>query len=338
MRKISYLFILLGILTACGGNAQPVITTFQPTNTLPATETMAAPTAAVIAAVSHPTQAATVTEEPTTPTPGPSPTSLLAPTVMAPPQTQAATRAATLSSLQVEYFTTDTEAARPGDNVTLFWSTRGADTVRLYRVNADEERISRWDVPVSGQLTVSTRSGDQDMARFLLVAENEDNDVEQTLSIPMSCADLWFFDPAPDACAADLPQVSNQAEQVFERGRMIWIENQDQIYVIFEDGGSPGWATYPDNFSEGEPERDDSLAPPAGMDQPIRGFGLVWRTNTGVRDRLGWATSPEIPYEGMYQMDSTEATMYLRARDSNILALNAETDEWEVMPVGTPVP
>jgi hypothetical protein len=77
------------------------------------------------------------------------------------------------------------------------------------------------------------------------------------------------------------------------------------------------------------------------MDQPIRGFGLVWRTNTGVRDRLGWATSPEIPYEGMYQMDSTEAsiaTMYLRARDSNILALNAETDEWEVMPVGTPVP
>jgi hypothetical protein len=68
----------------------------------------------------------------------------------------------------------------------------------------------------------------------------------------------------------------------------------------------------------------------------VRGFGLVWRSNPRVQDRLGWAVTPEVAFEGMFQADSIEpsvATLYLRARDGGIMALNALTDGWELLPV-----
>jgi hypothetical protein len=163
--------------------------------------------------------------------------------------------------------------------------------------------------------------------------------VEQLLLVPLQCGDIWFFEPAPNACAAGDPQLSNQAEQSFERGRMIWVETLDQIYVVFEDGGDPGWAAYPDDFNEGDPERDDTLIPPSGLSQPVRGFGLIWRENPRVQERLGWATTSEIAFEGMYQSDAAEpdvATLYLRMRDGGIIALNSQTSAWEVLP--PPVP
>jgi hypothetical protein len=152
----------------------------------------------------------------------------------------------------------------------------------------------------------------------------------------MQCPEGWFFDPAPDSCPGAPPQFSTEAEQTFERGRMIWVEAQDRIYVIFEDGIAPEWAQYPDDFNDGDPALDESLVAPPGLQQPVRGFGLVWRSNPRVQDRLGWAVTPEVAFEGMFQADSIEpsvATLYLRARDGGIMALNALTDGWELLPV-----
>jgi hypothetical protein len=122
---------------------------------------------------------------------------------------------------------------------------------------------------------------------------------------------------------------------------MIWVDAQDRIYVVFDDGGVPTWAQYPDNFREGDQESDETLVPPPGLLQPVRGFGLIWRGNPRVRDRLGWATTPEVAFEGMVQADSIElsvATLYLRARDGGILALNALDDDWEMLPPSTASP
>jgi len=332
MRAVVVMGLGIVLLSACGGNAQPSIVTIAPSLT---PTVQPSPTDPVASVVSRNTPTPVPTRRPVTPTPGPSPTSPLAPTLSPAPSTLTATSAPTLAGLSIEYFTTDTASVRPGDNVTLFWSTRGAVRARIYRVDAEGERIWRWDVNASGKLTVSTRSGDRDVARFLLEAESGSQMVEQPLLIPLLCPETWYFDPAPDACPANSPQVSMQAEQIFEHGRMIWVETLDRVYVIFEDGRSPVWAQYPDNFEEGDPDRDDSLTAPPGLLQPIRGFGLVWRTNERIRDRLGWATSPEVAFEGMYQSDSAEpsvATLYLRTRDGAILALDALNDEWEVLP------
>ena len=80
--------------------------------------------------------------------------------------------------------------------MTLFWSARGADQTRIYRVDAQGERIWRWDVNATGKLTVSTRPEDRDVARFVLVIEADGTEVEQPLLIPMQCPEVWFFDPA----------------------------------------------------------------------------------------------------------------------------------------------
>ncbi len=327
------LFALVVALSGCGGNTQPAIMTFAPASTptdIP-TPTVTVGTGSALAVTATPVP----THPPTTRTPGPSPTNPVAPTQSPAPATETATRAPTRAGVSIEYFTTNSATVKPGDNVTLFWSVRGASVARVYRVDEAGERIWRWDVNGSGQLTVGTRAQDRDVARFLLEADAGGGTVEQPLLIPLSCPENWFFDPAPEACPAASPQVTMQAEQTFERGRMIWVEAQDRIYVIFEDGASPAWAMYPDDFEEGDPERDDSIVPPSGMQQPVRGFGLVWRTNQRVRDRLGWAISPEVAFEGMFQADAGDlsvATLYLRMRDGGIIALDALTGDWEILP------
>jgi len=336
MRAALMFGVGLLILAACGGNTQPSVVTVAPSPTF-----TAVPSAVVVAVAPTATITPLPTRPTTTPSPGPSPTNPLAPTLSPAPATLTATRVPTLAGLSVEYFTTDTEYAKPGENVTLFWSIRGADSARIYRLDADDERIWRWDVNISGQLTIGTRSGDRDVARFLLEGEVAGATVEQILLIPLQCPEVWYFDPAPEACPAEPPQFTLQAEQTFEQGRMIWVEALDRIYVVFEDGASPAWAQYPDNFSDGDAERDDALSPPEGLQQPIRGFGLVWRTNTRVQERLGWATSPEIAFDGMFQSDSAEpsvATMYFRMRDGGIIALDAYNDAWDVLPASGAVP
>ncbi len=324
---------VLLIFAGCGGNAQPAIVTVVPTATPTALPTL---TQTHAAGFSWVTATSLPTALPLTATPGPSPTSPLAPTLSPAPATLTATRVPTRAGLSVEYFTTDSETARPGDTVTLFWSVRGANTARIFRLDADEERVEPgWDVRASGKLTVRTRPQDREVARFVLVAWVGEAEVQQVLLIPLQCGETWFFDPAPETCPAEPPQVSLEAEQTFEHGRMIWVQAQDRIYVIFDDGRTPAWARYPDNFEEGDPERDDSVIPPPSLLQPVRGFGLVWRSNERVRDRLGWATSPEVAFDGMFQSDSPEpsvATFYVRTRDGDILALDAQTQTWDVLP------
>lgn len=93
------------------------------------------------------------------------------------------------------------------------------------------------------------------------------------------------------------------AEQVYENGRMMWIQPVAQIWVMVGDESSGGdWSRYEDTFVEGEdPETDPSLTPPPGRFQPERGFGKLWRENTDVREALGWAITPEFGYISQYE-------------------------------------
>ncbi len=329
------LLTLALLLAACGAAAQPTIVTLAPSATPTPDHTS---TAVALAATPTVTPTATPTEPPPV-DPDAEPTRIVAPTFSPVPVLHTATVAPTLAGLAVDYFTTDVPSVMPGENVTLYWSVRGADRAQIYRLDEEGERIWRWDVAAEGRLTVATRDTDRTAAGFLITAEAGGATVEERLLIPLTCDEPWFFTPPPDACPVAPPVVSTEAEQTFERGRMIWVEERDMIYVIFEDGGSPGWAQYPDNFEEGMPEQDENLVPPPGLSQPVRGFGLVWRSTPRVQERLGWATTPEVPFEGLLQTDSANpgtATLYLRMRDGGILALDAATNTWEMLPMPAP--
>lgn len=93
------------------------------------------------------------------------------------------------------------------------------------------------------------------------------------------------------------------AEQLFQRGRMFWVQPTQQIWVLALNGeGRGAWTIYPDTFRDDtDPELDASLVAPDGLLQPTRGFGKLWRTNQEVRDALGWATTPEFGYVSRYE-------------------------------------
>lgn len=94
------------------------------------------------------------------------------------------------------------------------------------------------------------------------------------------------------------PENVQMVYQPFENGVMVWVESTRQIYVFYNDGG---WQLFDDTFEEGMMEVDHSLSPPAGRQQPVRGFGKVWREAEGVKDRIGWANDKEYPIDGQVQ-------------------------------------
>ena len=63
----------------------------------------------------------------------------------------------------------------------------------------------------------------------------------------------------------------------------------------------------------------------------MRGFGLVWRQNSDVRSRLGWAIDQETGFSAVIQgtMLFKYNSTYLRALDGNVWHLLAERSGWE---------
>jgi serine/threonine protein kinase len=88
------------------------------------------------------------------------------------------------------------------------------------------------------------------------------------------------------------------AWEPFEGGQMLWRDDLRRIYVLHQAGS---WRVYDDNWREGDLVWDADLVPPAGLYQPVRGFGLTWREEAGVRDALGWATAEESSFSATFQ-------------------------------------
>jgi hypothetical protein len=94
------------------------------------------------------------------------------------------------------------------------------------------------------------------------------------------------------------------ADQLFENGRMFWVQPVDQIWVLTTNSdGTNNWQVFNDTFEEGMLERDPEITPPAtpNLNQPERGFGKLWRENPELRDALGWAVGEELGYTTRYE-------------------------------------
>ncbi len=127
-------------------------------------------------------------------------------------------------------------------------------------------------------------------------------------------------DPAREAEAAPLPhgfptpvRASVQvAEQLFEGGRLFWLQPTQQIWVLTITGEARGnWSVYEDTYIDGvDLASDPSIVPPDGRLQPERGFGKLWRESVEVREALGWAVTPEFGYisDYAYVVNGTDET------------------------------
>jgi hypothetical protein len=239
------------------------------------------------------------------------------------------------SEAVINFFRADVEVADPGDTITLEWNWSGGTEATIYHLFGGQLSEPWWTVGPSGtqEYTISSLARNYD--RFVLFVNDAEGVLAQeTLEIELRCPDEWFFSPAPDVCPAGPALVTDGAEQRFQRGVMLWNRAEDRIYVLFEDGGIPAWQAYEDEFEEGDLESDPDIEPPPGLYQPIRGFGLVWREQPGVRDRLGWAVDTETGYETAIQRTSYVKYnhTYIRALDGGVWRLGPEQSEWEYIP------
>ncbi len=229
-------------------------------------------------------------------------------------------------------FTANVAIADPGETITLSWETRHATTVTLYHLVGGVFG-SFWNVPPTGEMAYTISSGSRNYETFALFADNDDFPFDSaSLTLPLTCPFTWFFAPAPGVCPQEAAQISASAEQQFERGFMIWVGEEDRIYVLFDDTMyTDGWNAFEDIWQEGDPVEDPSLVPPPDLYQPQRGFGLVWREQPNIRERLGWALSPESGGETAVQRTSYYKYnhIYLKALDNNVWHLLPERSDWE---------
>ncbi len=235
---------------------------------------------------------------------------------------------------RIEFFQSD-GPVEPGSPVTLLWSTRNADRAVIYQLDREGDRERLWNVAPDGRQSVDTSARDRGQLDFLLVVGPEAQQVSQELAVPLECPVQWFFTPPAEECADDDAVESFLIEQGFERGRMIYIGEQNRVYALFNDGFDPAWISFENVYTPGEdPESDPNFQPPPNFYQPIARLGFVWRGNDTVRNRLGLATQPEVTYEGVFQQATLFGgadTLYLTSPDGTVLQLIGTGASWQII-------
>ncbi len=150
--------------------------------------------------------------------------------------------------------------------------------------------------------------------------------------LPQVCDSTWFFiQPRPNNCPLSPPISGQGVYQEFQNGYMIWVQQQDTIYVLYNDPALPRWQVFIDQFEEGMPEDDPAYAdaPTPNTWQPRRGFGLLWRTNALVRQRIGWATQEwEQPYSTQLQR-AKDGTTFILAPGGVVFSLARGGGSWQ---------
>jgi len=148
---------------------------------------------------------------------------------------------------------------------------------------------------------------------------------------PSGCGIPWFFVAvSPTDCPLNPPVVTPGSFLQFQNGFMLWVEQQDAIYVLYDSANLPRWQVFNDAFVEGMADTDPAyINPPPYTWQPRRGFGLLWRGQAALRDRLGWAVIEwETPFDVQVQIGSG-GTIYMNEPRGGIFSLTAGGSEWK---------
>ena len=312
--------------------AEPALETNTPTNIPPASPSLTP----VQTPVQEQTEVGVETvQPPTESSPEPSPTITPSPLPQVPASSTPGPLPSSTAGAEgpiISTFRANVEEADPGDTISLEWATSQAVTVTLWHLAPTGQFSRFWEVAASGSFDYETNSYERNRTTFALSAADGSGNTEMaTVAVTLRCPDEWFFANPPDICPAKAALKSNSAEQSFEHGFMIWIAGEDRICVLFDDGNLPNWNAYIDEWDPVEPEVDLALEPPAGMYQPVRGFGLIWRDQPTIQERLGWATGGEVAFETALQRTSYAKynETYIRASDGDIWHLKAERSGWD---------
>jgi hypothetical protein len=117
----------------------------------------------------------------------------------------------------------------------------------------------------------------------------------------------------------------------FANGFMVWRGDTRRVTVFYQDGT---WQEFADTWVEGEPDYScaDAYAPARTPPTPHRGFGKVWCTEPGVRDRLGAALQDEMGNDRPVQDFEKGAMVLIRERGGSPIVLSRDDLKWQETP------
>jgi hypothetical protein len=213
---------------------------------------------------------------------------------------------------------------KPGDPVTVSWEVTGTKGVLGHMEPWGALSPAQSLPSLSGNLVVNTSMDLREKETFVLAVTSTDSDpVYAYADVKLTCPDRWVFPNPPRTCP--WPVIPSRVViQPFERGVMLWVAADRSVYhteagemrltdpkaMIYVLANGQSWRLIPDNWSEGMAANDPAIVPPQGLFQPVRGFGLVWRTVAGVRDALGWARSAEAEIPDGFIQEEYRVTKY----------------------------
>lgn len=207
---------------------------------------------------------------------------------------------------QVVRFEVSPLVINSGDPITIEWEVEGANEVHIFSYHglhrfASATITREFSLPPSGSVTVTAPIPLTQIQFSIGFAPEDPN---HWAKVQINCVDEFFADPGGlRACPLGPVETVQAAFQPFERGFMVWRPDtsSETIWVFTE--GTPGSHVFRDEW-EGETVSFDEQ-PPAGLSQPVRGFGKVWVENDWVRQSLGWATVAEQAYAMEIQQTHT---------------------------------
>jgi len=163
------------------------------------------------------------------------------------------------------------------------------------------------------------------LAPLLSPSRTEAAPADQACQIATAPA-FGFADATTLGCATGEAFTTGAADQAFEHGRMLWLEEWMSI-VVMSEGSS--YTAYDDLYTPDQPESLGLDPPDPALLEPRAGFGKVWRTLGGADAPIGWATAPEERYPATVQYFEHGAAIQRADGSSYILdILNHERGQW----------
>lgn len=187
-------------------------------------------------------------------------------------------------------------------------ATIDAQATQLAAVERTEPASTSSEPPTTENTAAPTQAATQPPTQAATTAETDapstDVQTRTTPTVTATETDLPSLFPTPRREQVIV------VEQVFERGNMFWFRDRRTIWVAVGDEIDPvrgEWLCFNDTFVEGDveslPEFDppadattDSNFPNAELQQPIRGFGKIWRENEDLREQIGYALASEVEH------------------------------------------
>lgn len=121
-----------------------------------------------------------------------------------------------------------------------------------------------------------------------------------------TCTMTLFFRSVPEDICTGAVVHTQAAYQTYQNGFMVWMADSGDIWVFINapSGTQAPWMHLRQSDYAGFPDATGST--PAGLVQPINGFGRVWANYHGfnqgkLKDELGWATASEVSYSATWQ-------------------------------------